>query len=269
MQTRQSIPYASVQITTADGDATGIGTTADASGLFYLNTPLINGYFLQVSSVGYQTIRDMLYDDYLIDFAGNIFLQKKTITLPPVVVTSNKKFNPLWLLLLGVPFLIKDDKKKVGAINTNTVVLVGAGFLLLKGMNFINQLFNSLGLGPGPGAGEQGNPESAWKPNYWKENASASKRAYLTSHHAEYWDAAGAIYYAFGLFSDNYSGVLAEINRFGSKSDISFLAERFYSRYGLDLLTTLKSGIGFLPWDGLSDAHMTIILNYVKNLPTT
>lgn len=265
------IPFASIRIVLADGTYTGIGTAADSQGNFYLDTQgRDDNAFIQVSSVGYQTVMDLLYPDYNIDWTGIIALQRMTQNLPPVVVVSKKKNNNWLLLLAAIPFLINDDKdQKVGKVDTSTMLTVGAGFLLLTGMGLIKSLLSSLGIQETSGAtAEQSNPGSPWNPDFWQQQDTWVRMG-LIARRDEFHQYRFDLQSAFGIFSDDFEQVKGVFDKLHSKAEVSYLSFVMKDEASADLLTFLKTGGGILPWDGLSDAHLKILIDYVKALPTT
>lgn len=265
------VPGASITITDQRGEYTGIGSQANQFGVFVIDTGTFSyGYFLTVSSVGYQTAKDELYDGYDQDFVGTVFLNKQVVDLPPVTVTA-KKPDYSWLLLLAaIPVIASDKQKKVGAIGTETVVAIGAGLLLFKGFGLFNSLLSSLGLQETSGATQQENdPGSPWGPDYWRNHTDLAQATALGLRHDQFGAAAYILYHALGIFSDDWSSVKSVFDNIHSKAEVSYTADLFEQQFSKSMLTYLKTGDGLTPADGLSDAHMKILIDYVNNLPTT
>lgn len=107
-ETGRPIPSASVVVTDVTGKSLGVGTVAGGDGVFYLNSPLISeGGFVQVSSIGYQTVRAAVR--FFID-NNTIDLEPLPEELAPVVVRPGKK--SLWILavIAGLLLLSKLEK---------------------------------------------------------------------------------------------------------------------------------------------------------------
>lgn len=180
-----------------------------------------------------------------------------------VVIVMEKSF-PVALLAagLGAAYLLSKKKnKQVGKLEREDVLLIGGG---LVGLIVVTKLIKILGLGGDPSAGEQTNPLSPWKPEYWKQ---FSYFSYVINE-AEATQLAKTIHGAFTLFQDDYNAVLSVFNRMKTKANVSYLSDIFSRIYKEDLLSFLGDGGGVLPWDGLSQDHMQTLINYVNKLPT-
>lgn len=256
------IPYASIRALDENDYYSGNGSVSNANGIFIIDANDTDK--LAVSSVGYTTITQQLYPDFLIDWNNVVLLQKASITLPGVVLPPAHKQNYAWLMLLPI-LAIAGKKKAVTGINTGTMLTIGAGFLLLQGMGIFTKLIDSIGLGGNPTTPEQSNPNSAWKPSFWQSIPDGTPKLLITESFATDWTE--TIHDAFGLTEDDFNEILNVFSQLKTKSQVSYLSDKFQQRYGADLLSFLTDGGGILPWDGLSKPHLKILLDYVDKLP--
>lgn len=196
-------------------------------------------------------------------------LERNFVTLPPAVVTSGGKGKfPIALALLPLLFIKGEKgKQKVSGVDANTVLLVGGGLI---GLSLVSKLFNTLGIWNGPGgtavAHEQTNPNSPWKAAFWQSAYNSGTEVTLLTA-----DAVNTfcqqIHDAFTVFQDDFNQIMAVFSQLKTKSQVSYLADKFQQRYREDLLSFLKDGGGILPWDGLSDTHLKVLTDLVNNLP--
>jgi len=170
-----------------------------------------------------------------------------------------------------VEFEIGADQKKnkiggIGKVETKDVMLIGGGLLALT---VVNKILVALGLSKGKGganvATELANPNSPWKPAFYKSIPAGTNYYTLTAYGGEAFSK--KIYGAFTLFKDNFDTIMSVFNQLQAKSQVSVLSEYFYNIYTRDLLTFLTDGGGIMPWDGLSDSQFLTLTTYVKNLP--
>jgi len=200
------------------------------------------------SSQGYNSL--MVDLSTIVDGARDIHLQKNNSVA-------------LVLIAAGLFYVLYSKKKKVGAITTNDVTpfLLIAGAVL--GFTALKKVLDTLGLGGNPAIPEQQNPDSPWKPGYWKKYSSFT---YVidpgtAKQYAE------TIHNAFSVFQDDYNAIFSVFSSLRTKANVSFLADIFAQQYNEDLLTFLGNGGGVLPWDGLSSEHLKNILTLVDKLP--
>ncbi len=176
-----------------------------------------------------------------------------------------KSGNTLLLLAAGagVAYVLSDDKKKVGAIDNEkvkTVLLITGGVV---GLSLIKQLLDKLGLGEDPSAHDQTDPQSAWKPTYWQQFSSYTYA--INQAQAEQYSK--TIHNAFTITQDDFNAIKSVFFALRTKANVSYLAYIFAAVYNEDLLTFLTNGGGILPWDGLSQSQMQVLIDYVNNLP--
>lgn len=204
------------------------------------------------------------YTDKIIPIATlqnspDVFLDKSTGSAMPL------------LLGAGLLFVLANKKgKRIGSpeITTGTLVTIGVGFLILKGMGLFNKLLSSLGLGPDPTLNSQSDPNSPWKPNYWQQFTTFPNGA-IDETSAK--DIATMIYYSLGVFSDDYNSVLRAFSPLKSKANVSFVAWEFQKLFNIDMLSFLSGGDNTfsMPWDGLSSTHLQTLVTLVNNLPSS
>lgn len=148
-------------------------------------------------------------------------------------------------------------------ISAKDILLVGGGLAVLL---TLKSVFVKLGLSSGAGSqqtqNELENPNSVWKPNFWKKTGGLILRRADAENYSK------TIHNAFGVFQDDFNSIMGVFSRLKAKTQVSFLADVFNQIYGEDLLTFLTNGGGLFIWDGLSDAQLKQITDLVKKLPT-
>lgn len=151
-------------------------------------------------------------------------------------------------------------------INVNTVILIAGGFI---GLSVVTKILASFNLWTGPGGqaanNEAANPHSAWKPAFWKSAPIGTHLMILTKDDGD--NLIKIIYHAFTVFQDDFNAIFNVFSLLKTKSQVSYLSDLFQKKYNNALLTFLQDGGGIMPWDGLSDGHMKILMDLVKNLP--
>ena len=148
-------------------------------------------------------------------------------------------------------------------IKGTDALLIGGGVIAFFA---IKKLLIKFGIASGPGTqqtiNELTNPGSPWKPEYWKKGSGALliKNAVADKY-------ATTIHNAFTVFQDDFNAIVSVFSQLKTKSQVSYLAQKFAEKYNEDLLQFLTNGGGILPWDGLSDSQLLQITNYVNKLP--
>ena len=196
--------------------------------------------------------------------APDVYMQRsavaKSMAIGPVLAIA-----AAGLLLTG-----NKKQKRVGSTEGSKTttqdimpfIYIGGAILAIS---VVNKILDKLGLiGSKKRQNEMENPNSPFKPNYYK-NYSVYTYAITTSQAKAY---AYTIHNAFGVFQDDYNAVLSVFNQMRTKCNVSFLADVFIQGYGEDLLNFLTDGGGILPWDGLSRQHLDEIIDMVNNLPS-
>ena len=109
-----------------------------------------------------------------------------------------------------------------------------------------------------------GNNQNAFSPVFYKSGPAGTK---LLTYSGSA-DLAKRIYEAMGNFTDDEAAVYSVFRMLKTKSQVSFLSERFASIYGVDLLEYLKRGRNqFNPASGLNSDELAVVLNIVNKLP--
>lgn len=154
--------------------------------------------------------------------------------------------------------------KKGTDINLNTVLIAGTAIF---GILVVRRILIKFGVLEGRGGSnvqkELTNPNSPWKPEYWK-SAPAGTLLLRRATAEEY---AKKIHDSFTLTQDDFNQIQSVFSRMVTKSQVSFLSDVFSQVYGEDLLSFLGDGGGILPWDGLSDTNLAKITDLVNRLP--
>lgn len=272
-----AIPNASVTVLDGYFDATGEGTAAMYNGYFGVNIdPAGEPYALQFSSIGYKSLAVPLSNW---QNGKTITLQQSFVTGEEVVVyaTPKSKKFPVWLLALPLVAIAANDKKKgkVSGLKRDDVtaglLLVGGVIALSAGGKILNKLLVLLGIAESKDTKEveqffseepQQNP---WSPEFWKYGPPGQTRI-LTTDHAD--KLATGLHNAFGLLNDDEDGIYAIFKSLPTQSCVSFLAGRFYLKYGKDLYSWLRGGSWNQPgFDHLSDAELNRVNRIVLSLP--
>lgn len=144
------------------------------------------------------------------------------------------------------------------------IILIGAGAVALVYFGVLNPLFKYLGLKQSEETinldNEAVNPLSFWSPNFWRTVSGAK---ILTSAAVE--NMATDIYNSFGLFNDCEECVISIFKQLNYKTQVSYLSDYFYKKYGFDLLSFLRGGN--YPQDRLSDKDVNDINIFLSKLP--
>jgi len=157
----------------------------------------------------------------------------------------------------------KNRSAKVGKLDKSDIQIA---FLVAGGVvafSLVRKVLDKLGLGPDPVKPVEADPNSAWKPSYWRQFSNYSYT--ITESSARTF--AQTVYNSFGLFKDDYAAVLNVFSQMRTKANVSFLSYVFSNEYNTDLLSFLSDGGGILPWDGLSSDHLKTLISYVDKLP--
>lgn len=196
-----------------------------------------------------------------------------SITIPDSFLVTITKKPPVALYVgagvgLGLLLVAAKKGKRISGIKPetiNTVLIVGAGVI---GFTLVKQLLEKSGIWKS--AATKAIDELAqtsgnfWDPNYW-QTGNGSFTSPLSEDDAI--ALLAQIKSAFGILTDNREQVIAVFKSLKSKANVSFLAWEFQKQDQSDLLTFIRTGGGILPWDGLSDADVLAITNYINTLP--
>ena len=238
-------------------------------GLFYFDSFNVVGTKLYLSKPGYQNFDiglDTLFSDYFVDESDNNPVNEFNFVL-------TKKSGALLPILLGSGLLIiaaNNEKKKVGAVEKTDILniglVIGGGFLLFKGINILNSLFDFLGLSKSKETQSldfsSSDPNSFWNPNFWRQFSSFTYA--ITEPQAQ--QIINQLKDAFGYFNDDESAAISALKTLRTQSNLSFLAWEFSKTDNQDLLTWLR-GDSF-PNDRLSDSEVYSLHQYFSNLPS-
>lgn len=199
----------------------------------------------------------------------NFELERKVGELPPVLVPgSGNNNNMLLLLLLGAVVISQTDgKKKVGKVDTSTVLTVGAGLALVVGFSTIKKLLESLGIFQSQDGKDYedllSDPGSFWNPGFWK--AGPVGTLILTTGSCEW--LYNEIYNSFSVWGDDENRIYAAFKQLKTQSQLSFFSDWVQSNKGTDLLRWLHgSNVGPVG-DHLSVSEIAVITDYFKKLP--
>lgn len=196
-------------------------------------------------------------------------LERKVKDLPPVLLPGGAGGNSmLWLLLLGGAVVYNESqKKKVGKVDTGTVVAVGAGVLLLTGFSVVKKLLEGIGIFQSQDGKDYeqhlSNPGSFWNPGFWEKGPSGTKL--ITQAGCEW--LYNEIYDSFGFWGDDENRIYAAFKTLTTQSQLSYFAWWLLRNKNMDLLRWLH-GSNFGPvGDHLSVSEIAVITDYFKRLP--
>lgn len=105
------------------------------------------------------------------------------------------------------------------------------------------------------------NPLSPWNPNYWrKTGATIITNANVNKYIDTIWNSVGYFY-------DDFDAVLGVFKQLKTKSQVSYLADKFNQSKSKDLLNWLQGG-GALNWpaDRFSADQVNQLIKYVNGL---
>lgn len=260
--TETGIPLQGAFYALIDGDNPGILAseirTTGSDGRFSINAPS-DHYFLNVYADGFQSLVFSYAD--LIALNGNLILKKKA---SPVLLIA-----AAGLIAAGTfGRNATKNRRSVGAVpsEVQTAAYIAGGLIVY---NLGNKLLQKFGLVSSPDTKTvlslSSNPGSPWNPNFWQSAPGGYYSFAFTESQAG--ELAKQIYNAMGLFSDNVEQIFASVKQCRTQANLSFIAWKFQKMYGSDLLTYLRNGGGILPWDGISDAEIVSLNNYITSLP--
>lgn len=164
---------------------------------------------------------------------------------------------------------------KVSSNNQDLLFKLGIGAVAY--LVFAKPILNFLGITKGAGermaefnSSNASSPfnTSLWSKYFYVSGTSGSGRKLITPALADkIKSAASLIYGAMGYLTDTESEVQAGFKMMDSKAMVSLLSNAFNTIYGKDLIEYLRKGKDLLPENGLSDAELKVIFNYVASLP--
>lgn len=155
---------------------------------------------------------------------------------------------------------------KSNFIKDNQSIIIGAVAIYFGYNSIIKPLLETLGISKSQAEininQESINPGSAWNPNYWKRQMPAT---ILTDNAAN--NFVNTIWNSVGWFSDNFDSVLGVFKQLKTKSQVSYLVDKFNQAHQKDLLNWLLGGSGWsYPADRFSADQVKILVDYVNSL---
>lgn len=227
----------------------------DGSYKIEVDLPQLNdGDFIKISYPGYtDTIFKVL--DYLAS--------------PASLVIQKNKF-PILLLAAGagIAYVLSDSSKNIGAIDSDkakTILYLGGGLL---GFVLLKQLLETLGVWKSRDTVNldtaSQNPNSFWNPHFWETKpAGINYTNPISLQTAQNY--AQIINDSLTWYDDNEDRIKSIFRSLPSQAAASFVSAAFAAFQHKDLLSFLRGGAW--PNDGLSDADVNEINNYVNRLP--
>ncbi len=153
--------------------------------------------------------------------------------------------------------MLTSDKNKL---------LIAAGVVGLAYFGVLNPLLKWIGIKDDKDTTDlnnaASNPQSFWSPLFWKQ---VYNPVIMTRASAE--NICRIIYDAMGVFNDNEEQAIGALKALKYQAQVSFLAEVFFSLYGMDLITFLRGGSW--PMDRLSDTDVADLNSYISKLPVS
>jgi hypothetical protein len=150
-------------------------------------------------------------------------------------------------------------------LKDNSSLIIGLVVLYFGYTKVIKPLLEGVGLSKSDEEIEiekqTSNPESPWNPNYWRKGgATLIREADVKRFVNTIWNAPGYI-------SDDFDAVLGVFKQLKTKSQVSYLADKFNQMKGKDLLNWLQGG-GALSWpaDRFSAEQVNQLIKYVNGL---
>lgn len=149
-------------------------------------------------------------------------------------------------------------------VSNKPLMIIGGG--LLAYLMIVKPLLEKVGLQKSSDQirnDKAATNENAWNPNFWKTGPVGT--LLFTQESAN--NFAGIMYDYFHVLYDDFNSVLNVIKQCKTKSQVSFIANAFQSKYNLDMYGWLVKPDGINPMDGLSTDQLTTLNNYVSQLP--
>lgn len=152
----------------------------------------------------------------------------------------------------------------------NQKLIIYGGAVLLAYFGVLKPILNKLGITKSKEAKtieeqeNKTNKENPFSPVFYKLAPSGSKL--LTNKSADFF--AKQIYDAMGVFGDDESKIYGVFRSMKTQSQVSFLAEKFQTKYKMDLLGYLKRG--YSNWNaasGLNADELNQVITIVNKLP--
>jgi hypothetical protein len=154
---------------------------------------------------------------------------------------------------------------KSNFLKDNSSLIIGLVVVYFGYTKVIKPLLEGVGLSKSEAELEiekqTSNPASPWNPNYWrKAGATIITNAQVQKFIETIWNAPGYVY-------DDFDAVLGVFKQLKTKSQVSYLADKFNQVKGKDLLNWLQGG-GALSWpaDRFSANQVNQLIKYVNGL---
>lgn len=178
---------------------------------------------------------------------------------------------------MDISKLKPDNAKAIGILVAIIAVVVIGAWIMVKFFGGIGSFFSSitdgLGITDSPetkaknaaiqkAKDDANNPNSPWSPLYYQSAPTGAKL--ITQEAAD--SVAKEIWDSVGFWSGwNIDEVIDAIHKLNYKSQVSYVADRFSSNYGKDLLTWIT--MQYTAPLGGADPGILIVTNYVAGLP--
>jgi hypothetical protein len=150
-------------------------------------------------------------------------------------------------------------------LKDNSSLIIGLVVLYFGYTKVIKPLLEGVGLSKSDEEIEiekqTSNPGSPWNPNYWRKGGAMLIRETDVQRFVN------TIWNAPGYISDDFDAVLGVFKQLKTKSQVSYLADKFNQMKGKDLLNWLQGG-GALSWpaDRFSAEQVNQLIKYVNGL---
>lgn len=240
-----------------DGKIVGTVNTTDDTGIYSVDIPG-SSYFLNVYAPGYVST---VYTIAELSAVSN------NISLPKESNNALLIFGAVAAVGIGVAMMNKKKSNKISGGVTNQDLKMAAFVVgAIIAYNFLYKLCVKFGICT-PADQLSTDSTSFWNPNFW-QNVNPNGLPYknpLTEDQARAY--ISQIKSAFGVINDSPEQVKGVFRSLYTQANASFIAWEYQKNEGGDLLAFLRNGGGVMWWDGLGDADIMEITNYVNSLP--
>lgn len=154
---------------------------------------------------------------------------------------------------------------KSNFLKDNSNLIIGLVVIYFGYTKVIKPLLESVGLSQSEAEIEvqkqTSNPQSPWNPNFWRKGGATILTVADTNRYIN------TIWNAPGYITDDFDAVLGVFKQLKTKSQVSYLADRFNQVKGKDLLNWLQGG-NALSWpaDRFSADQVNQLIKYVNGL---
>jgi hypothetical protein len=273
--TGKGVPFATVQIISPQGKYTGLpATVADKDGYFEISGPsVLPPNSIMFTSAGYKSVIWAL--ESMEEANAVVTMDRDVKEIDPVVIKSTKKDNTALLFIAAALLflMMRKKKKSVSGVgfNMNTLLIIGAGIVMFKGFDIINQILIMLGLSKSKDErdveDEETNTNSPLNSDLFKA-APLSVKDQLKKE----WVDSGKFqdftttlkFYTFTPFYDDVAIVHGILSQMPSQVVSSYFAYGWEQLEG-NLIDWLRGGIW--PMDRLSSSELNDIIELLKKKP--